>query len=87
VVFLDIGLPVMDGYELARRIRGDRRFADTVLVALTGYGQKKDQLQATEAGFDAHLVKPVDISAIEKIIAERGSPQASASASASLPTG
>ncbi len=79
VVFLDIGLPVMDGYELARRIRGDRRFADTVLVALTGYGQKKDQLLATEAGFDAHLVKPVDIRAIEKIIAERGPPQASAS--------
>jgi CheY-like chemotaxis protein len=69
VAFLDVGLPVMDGYELARRIREDRRFARTVLVAVTGYGQKRDRAQAGEAGFDAHLVKPVDLRAIEEIIA------------------
>jgi len=69
VAFLDVGLPVMDGYELARRIREDRRFARTVLVAVTGYGQKRDRAQAREAGFDAHLVKPVDLHAIEDIIA------------------
>jgi CheY-like chemotaxis protein len=69
VAFLDVGLPVMDGYELARRIREDRRFAHTVLVAVTGYGQKRDQAQSREAGFDAHLVKPVDLQAIEEIIA------------------
>ena len=69
VAFLDLGLPVMDGYELARRVREDRRFARTVLVAVTGYGQKRDRAQAREAGFDAHLVKPVDLRAIEEIIA------------------
>ena len=69
VAFLDVGLPVMDGYELARRIREDHRFARTVLVAVTGYGQKRDQVQSREAGFDAHLVKPVDLRAIEEIIA------------------
>jgi signal transduction histidine kinase len=69
IAFLDIGLPVMDGYELARRIREDRRFAATRLVAVTGYGQKRDKLQAAEAGFDAHLVKPVDLRALEKMIA------------------
>ena len=68
VAFLDVGLPVMDGYELARRIREDQRFARTVLVAVTGYGQKRDRAQAREAGFDAHLVKPVDLRAIEEII-------------------
>jgi CheY-like chemotaxis protein len=68
VAFLDVGLPVMDGYELARRIREDRRFARTVLVAVTGYGQKRDRVQSREAGFDAHLVKPVDLRAIEEII-------------------
>ena len=68
VAFLDVGLPVMDGYELARRIREDRRFARTVLVAVTGYGQRRDRVQAREAGFDAHLVKPVDLRAIEEII-------------------
>ena len=69
VAFLDVGLPVMDGYELARRIREDGRFARTMLVAVTGYGQKRDRAQAREAGFDAHLVKPVDLHAIEEIIA------------------
>lgn len=63
VALLDIGLPVMDGYELAERLR--KRCGDaTKLVALTGYGQRSDRVRATEAGFDAHLVKPVDFSAV-----------------------
>jgi CheY-like chemotaxis protein len=59
VALVDIGLPDVDGYEVARRIRsklGDRVY----LVALTGYGQADDRQRAMEAGFDAHLVKPVD---------------------------
>ena len=76
IAFLDIGLPVMDGYELARRIREDQRFAATRLVAVTGYGQKRDRAQAAEAGFDAHLVKPVDIQALERMIAIGAPPPA-----------
>jgi signal transduction histidine kinase/ActR/RegA family two-component response regulator len=61
VVFLDIGLPVMDGYEVARRLR-DRRWDDPpTLVAITGYGQPSDRAHASQAGFDRHLVKPVSV--------------------------
>jgi CheY-like chemotaxis protein/nitrogen-specific signal transduction histidine kinase len=58
IVFLDIGLPDMDGYELARRLRALPETARASLVAVTGYGQPKDKERATEAGFDHHLVKP-----------------------------
>ena len=60
VVFLDIGLPVMDGYEVARRMRASdgKRMR---LVAITGYGQEADRKRALAAGFDSHLVKPVPI--------------------------
>jgi signal transduction histidine kinase/CheY-like chemotaxis protein len=58
VVLIDIGLPGMDGYEVARRIRA-RRGAEPVLVALSGYGQSEDRRRSREAGFDAHLTKPV----------------------------
>jgi signal transduction histidine kinase/CheY-like chemotaxis protein len=58
VVLVDIGLPVMDGYEVARRIRA--RDAKVILVAISGYGQADDRQRALEAGFDAHLTKPVD---------------------------
>lgn len=68
VVLLDIGLPQMDGYEVARRIRQARPGEDVCLVALTGYGQPEDRRRASEAGFDHHLVKPVDFDAIEKIL-------------------
>ena len=60
VVLVDIGLPGMDGYELARRLRRANP-TDQRLVAVTGYGQDSDRARAFEAGFDAHLVKPVDI--------------------------
>lgn len=60
VAFLDIGLPEMDGYELARRLR-DRFGEKITLVAVTGYGQDSDRRRSKEAGFDEHLVKPIDI--------------------------
>ncbi len=69
---LDIGLPVMDGYELARRIRQSEVHANIGLLALTGYGQDSDRRMAQEAGFNEHLVKPVDIdrlsASLERVI-------------------
>ena len=65
---LDIGLPVMDGYELARRIREQPGAARMRLIALTGYGQEADQRQSFEYGFDAHLVKPVEAVTLASIL-------------------
>jgi len=59
VFILDIGLPDMNGYELAQHFRRDQRFADTILIALTGWGSERDRLHAMGAGFDLHLTKPV----------------------------
>ncbi|HEY7375166.1 MAG TPA: ATP-binding protein [Polyangia bacterium] len=70
IALLDIGLPLMDGYELARRIRREPRLSGIKLVSITGYGQHSDRLRAQEAGFDVHLVKPVDLSVIERVIAD-----------------
>ena len=66
---LDIGLPDMDGKELARRLRADPATRAIVLVAVTGYGQEQDRRAALEAGFDHHLVKPVDLEQLEKVLA------------------
>ena len=66
---LDIGLPEMDGLELARRLRRHPATARATLVAVTGYGQDQDRRNSAAAGFDHHLVKPVDMAALEKIIA------------------
>src|SRR5471032_2499454 len=63
VVLLDIGLPDTDGYEVARRLHGLPGCAAIRLVALTGYGQAQDRERALAAGFEAHLLKPVDMSA------------------------
>ena len=60
VFLLDIGLPEMNGYELATRLRAQPENADAVLIAVTGYGQERDRLRTRAAGFDHHLVKPVD---------------------------
>jgi CheY-like chemotaxis protein len=60
VAILDIGLPVMDGYELAARLKDHPRLRSLRLVALTGYGQAEDRIRTTAAGFATHLVKPVD---------------------------
>ncbi len=68
VVLLDIGLPGLDGYQVAARLRKRRRTANVLLVALTGYGQEEDQARAIEAGFDHHLTKPVDPSVIYDLI-------------------
>lgn len=66
VALLDLGLPVMDGYELAKQLRSrDQRVR---LIALTGYGQDKDRAKSREAGFDVHLVKPVDLDVLERTI-------------------
>ena len=59
IAILDVGLPEMDGFELARRIRKDPELAQTLLVALTGYGRATDRAESRAAGFDEHLVKPV----------------------------
>ena len=69
IVFCDIGLPGLDGYEVARTLRREPESADIYLVALTGYGQQEDQRRTREAGFDLHLVKPVDDSALEMALA------------------
>ena len=63
---LDIGLPVMDGFELARRIRS--RFPSMLLVAVTGYGQADDREASRAAGFNAHLVKPVDVDDVTRVL-------------------
>jgi PAS domain S-box-containing protein len=67
---LDIGLPDMDGNELARRLRADVQTAAIVLIAVTGYGQEQDRRTAFEAGFDHHLVKPVDMDRLAGLLAE-----------------
>ena len=59
VVLLDIGLPGIDGYEVAQRLRRDQGYCG-LLIALTGYGQDEDRRRSEEAGFDHHLTKPVD---------------------------
>jgi PAS domain S-box-containing protein len=79
VVLLDIGMPGMDGYELARRIRSRADAPDVMLIALTGWGQEEDRRRSKEAGIDHHLVKPVDIAALERLLA--ASPQMRRSAS------
>ena len=69
VVLLDIGLPEMDGYEVARRLRAIPELKGVKLVAVTGYGQPEDRRRTRDAGFDDHLTKPVDLSNVERTIA------------------
>ena len=68
IALLDIGMPVMDGYEVARRIRATHRGREVVLVALTGWGQADDKKRAADAGFDEHLTKPVDPEMLARVI-------------------
>jgi signal transduction histidine kinase/ActR/RegA family two-component response regulator len=74
VVFLDIGLPGMDGYEVARRLRAMPFAKGMTLVAMTGYGQDNDRRRSAEAGFDLHLVKPVDLTDLEALLRGVGGP-------------
>ncbi|MRD49472.1 response regulator [Caenimonas koreensis DSM 17982] len=69
VVLLDIGLPGMSGYEVAKQLRADPGFSRTVLIAITGWGAEEDRRRTKEAGFDDHLTKPVDLGAIDALLA------------------
>jgi CheY-like chemotaxis protein len=69
IAFVDVGLPGCDGYEVARRVRAIPRICDVFLVALTGYAQPEDKTAALEAGFDMHVVKPVDQNHLRSVIA------------------
>lgn len=71
VVLLDIGLPDMDGYEVAKRLRKLPETHQAVLIALTGYGQPEDRELSKAAGFDHHLLKPVDTEALSALLALR----------------
>jgi PAS domain S-box-containing protein len=73
IALLDIGMPAMDGYELARRIRATQRGRDLLLVALTGWGQADDKKRAAEAGFDEHLTKPVDPELLNRVLHRKSS--------------
>ena len=73
MVLLDIGMPGMDGYEVARRLRQQECGRKTLLVAVTGYAQDRDRQISCEAGFDAHLTKPVDLDILRKLLSQRAS--------------
>jgi two-component system CheB/CheR fusion protein len=70
LVFLDIGMPGMDGNEVARRLRQQPGLDGLVLIALTGWGTSEDRRQTAEAGFDHHLVKPVEPEELEQLLAD-----------------
>ena len=70
VFILDIGMPDMDGYTLARKLREDPRLQNTRLIALTGYGQESDRAKSAEAGFDHHLVKPVSYQQLKDLLSQ-----------------
>jgi CheY-like chemotaxis protein len=83
IALLDIGLPGINGYELARSLRDAAATRDTVLVAVTGWGQQEDRRRSAQAGFDHHLVKPVDplhLRVLLTAVAERPKRRASAAA-------
>jgi CheY-like chemotaxis protein len=69
LVFLDIGMPVMNGYDVAQRLRRRPGLENLLLVAMTGWGQEEDRRRSQEAGFDHHLVKPVEPDALHKLLA------------------
>jgi PAS domain S-box-containing protein len=69
IVLLDLGLPVMDGLEVARALRADPALSDVYIAALTGWGAESDRKRTAEAGFDAHLTKPVELAALEDVLA------------------
>ena len=71
MALVDVGLPVMSGYEVARALRASPDTRGTLLVALTGYGQPEDRRRAFDAGFDEHLVKPLDMARLQELLARR----------------
>ena len=70
VIFLDIGMPQMDGYEVARRIRAHEWGKELLLIAVTGWGQESDRQRSFAAGFDFHLVKPVDLEKLNQLLSK-----------------
>jgi CheY-like chemotaxis protein len=70
LVLLDVGLPQMNGYDVARALRAQPFMREAMLVACTGYGQEEDRRRAREAGFDYHLVKPVHAEDLERILTQ-----------------
>jgi len=75
-IFLDIGMPVLNGYEVALRLRRQDATCDAIIVAITGWGQDKDRERAREAGFDQHLVKPVDVERLTRLLRGRSAAMA-----------
>jgi CheY-like chemotaxis protein len=69
VMFLDIGMPELDGYELARRVRKQQENRDMTLIAISGWSQQEDRLRSKEDGIDHHLVKPVDSEIVRRLLA------------------
>ena len=70
VIFLDIGMPQMDGYEVARRIRAQEWGKGMLLIAVTGWGQESDRQRSFASGFDFHLVKPVDLETLNQLLSK-----------------
>ena len=68
VVLCDLGLPGMDGYQVAAALRRDPEMAGARLIAISGYGQEEDQRRAHEAGFELHLIKPVDFAELQRVL-------------------
>ncbi len=69
MILMDLGMPVLNGFEAARAVRTQAWSHGLVLVALSGWGQEEDRQRSAEAGFDLHLVKPVEFAAITKLLA------------------
>jgi CheY-like chemotaxis protein len=74
MIFLDLGMPGMDGYEVARRLRTTPGQEETVLAALTGWGQEEDRRRTAEAGFNHHLIKPPELKAVENLLLQLDAP-------------
>ncbi len=72
IAFLDLGMPRVDGYALARMFRITAELKPTILVALSGHGDPKDRERARRAGFDAHVLKPAEAPLVESILAQFG---------------
>jgi CheY-like chemotaxis protein/two-component sensor histidine kinase len=71
-VLLDVGMPGMDGYEVARRLRRRPGMEELIIIAVTGYGAEADKRRAQAAGFDHHLTKPIEVASVESLITRRG---------------
>ena len=68
MIFLDIGLPVMNGYDVARTLRDLPEFRNVYIAAVTGWGQEEDRRKAREAGFDSHFTKPLSPAVVEEVL-------------------